>query len=151
GKRRHERRRPAPARRLGLARLEVGGARLGHVIAPLVLIEVHLLLGVGEDGQVGERPLLAEVRGHRQAALGAPAPEDTQLAARRALGDALLASLGRHSCSLGVRLAVRVAVALLLRLQLHASAFHASPEHPSCREPFKSISDGGQTQSVAVL
>uniref|UniRef100_A0A670I0D9 Uncharacterized protein n=1 Tax=Podarcis muralis TaxID=64176 RepID=A0A670I0D9_PODMU len=56
--------------------------RLGHVVAPLGLVQLHLLLAVRQEGQVGERLLLAQVRGQRPSALHAAGLEDLQLGRR---------------------------------------------------------------------
>uniref|UniRef100_A0A8D0GSI0 Uncharacterized protein n=1 Tax=Sphenodon punctatus TaxID=8508 RepID=A0A8D0GSI0_SPHPU len=114
---------PPPAEALG---------RLGHVIAPLGLVELHLLLGVGEEGEVGERLLLAQVGAARQPALHAARLEDLQLArllhARR-FGALLHHGLGRLA---------RVLVASQLRVrpllaQLHIlEALEVAPQHLAC-------------------
>uniref|UniRef100_A0A8D2LM08 Uncharacterized protein n=1 Tax=Varanus komodoensis TaxID=61221 RepID=A0A8D2LM08_VARKO len=73
--------------------------RLGHVVAPLGLVELHLLLAVRQEGQVGERLLLAQVGGQRRAALHAARLEHLQLGrlGRRHPGRALGAgALGQH-------------------------------------------------------
>uniref|UniRef100_A0A8D0BIM5 Uncharacterized protein n=1 Tax=Salvator merianae TaxID=96440 RepID=A0A8D0BIM5_SALMN len=74
----HERRRLLTALEAPAAAEALG--RLGHVVAPLGLVQLHLLLAVRQEGQVGERLLLAQVRGHRRhAAFHAARLEHLQL------------------------------------------------------------------------
>uniref|UniRef100_A0A4W5P6X9 Uncharacterized protein n=1 Tax=Hucho hucho TaxID=62062 RepID=A0A4W5P6X9_9TELE len=82
-------------------------SRLGHVITPLGLVEVHLLLCIGEHGQVGQGPLLAEVGGHRQPPLRATCTVHPQFPSLGTLGHPRLAPLGCHANSFALDLAVR--------------------------------------------
>uniref|UniRef100_A0A8C8Y0P3 Uncharacterized protein n=1 Tax=Panthera leo TaxID=9689 RepID=A0A8C8Y0P3_PANLE len=130
-------------------RLAQALGRLGHIVAPLGLIELQLFLRVGEEREVGERLLLAQVGGGRPAgdsAVHAAGLEDLQLG-RTGLGHAAtaagrLGALGQHAsavrrCSLPtgaprlVRALVPAAAAAQLHLGLHA--LDAAAQH-SARE-----------------
>uniref|UniRef100_A0A8K9UZB9 Uncharacterized protein n=1 Tax=Oncorhynchus mykiss TaxID=8022 RepID=A0A8K9UZB9_ONCMY len=74
-------------------------SRLGHVITPLGLVEVHLLLCIGEHGQVGQGPLLAKVGGHRQPPFRATCTVHPQFPSLGTLGHPRLAPLGCHANS----------------------------------------------------
>uniref|UniRef100_A0A452QJN7 Uncharacterized protein n=1 Tax=Ursus americanus TaxID=9643 RepID=A0A452QJN7_URSAM len=74
-------------------RLAQALGRLGHIVAPLGLIELQLFLRVGEEREVGERLLFAQVGGGRPAgnsAVHAARLEDLQLG-RAGLGHAAAA------------------------------------------------------------
>uniref|UniRef100_A0A8C0CHT6 Uncharacterized protein n=1 Tax=Balaenoptera musculus TaxID=9771 RepID=A0A8C0CHT6_BALMU len=120
--------------------------RLGHVVAPLGLVELHLLLRVREEREVGERLLLAQVGGGRPAgdsAVHAAGLEDLELR-RAGLGHAAaarrLGALGQHASAVRRRLPARAprlvralvaAAAAQLHLGLHA--LDAAAQH-SARE-----------------
>uniref|UniRef100_A0A8C0KYG6 Uncharacterized protein n=1 Tax=Canis lupus dingo TaxID=286419 RepID=A0A8C0KYG6_CANLU len=135
------------------ARLAQALGRLGHVVAPLGLVQLQLLLRVGEEREVGERLLLAQVGGGGPAgrsAVHAAGLEDLELG-RAGLGRAASASaaaaagrlgaLGQHASAVRrrpapgapslVRALVRAAAA---QLQLGLRALDAAAQHPAREE-----------------
>uniref|UniRef100_A0A7N5KEV4 Uncharacterized protein n=1 Tax=Ailuropoda melanoleuca TaxID=9646 RepID=A0A7N5KEV4_AILME len=128
-------------------RLAQALGRLGHIVAPLGLIELQLFLRVGEEREVGERLLLAQVGGGRPAgdsAVHAARLEDLQLG-RAGLGHAAtaagrLGALGQHAsavrrCRLptGAPKLVRALVPAAAQLHLGLHALDAAAQH-SARE-----------------
>uniref|UniRef100_A0A8C4MQ93 Uncharacterized protein n=1 Tax=Equus asinus TaxID=9793 RepID=A0A8C4MQ93_EQUAS len=113
-------------------RLAQALGRLGHIVAPLGLIELQLLLRVREEGEVGERLLLAQVGGGRPAgdsAVHAAGLEDLQLR-RAGLGHAAaaarrLGALGQHASAVRRRLPARAPG--LVRALAAAAAAAAQP------------------------
>uniref|UniRef100_A0A4W2GAI3 Uncharacterized protein n=1 Tax=Bos indicus x Bos taurus TaxID=30522 RepID=A0A4W2GAI3_BOBOX len=119
--------------------------RLGHVVAPLGLIQLHLLLRVRKEREVGERLLLAQVGGGRPAgdsAVHAAGLEDLELR-RAGLGRAAaagrLGALGQHGSAVRRRLPsraprlVRALAAAAAQLHLGLRALDAAAQH-SARE-----------------
>uniref|UniRef100_A0A8C6CIL9 Uncharacterized protein n=1 Tax=Moschus moschiferus TaxID=68415 RepID=A0A8C6CIL9_MOSMO len=120
--------------------------RLGHVVAPLGLVQLHLLLRVREEREVGERLLLAQVGGGRPAgdsAVHAAGLEDLELC-RAGLGCAAaaagrLGALGQHGSAVRRRLParaprfVRALAAAAAQLRLGLRALDAAAQH-SARE-----------------
>uniref|UniRef100_A0A8C2RXW5 Uncharacterized protein n=1 Tax=Capra hircus TaxID=9925 RepID=A0A8C2RXW5_CAPHI len=103
--------------------------RLGHVVAPLGLIQLRLLLRVREEREVGERLLLAQVGGGRPAgdsAVRAAGLEDLELR-RAGLGRAAaagrLGALGQHGSAVRRRLSSR-APRLVRALAAAAAQLH---------------------------
>uniref|UniRef100_A0A8C1HJI9 Uncharacterized protein n=1 Tax=Cyprinus carpio carpio TaxID=630221 RepID=A0A8C1HJI9_CYPCA len=88
--------RPSAGCQFGFAHLQVSCSSFAHVVAPFGLIELHLLLGVCQHGQVGQGPLFAKVGWHRDAPLCAAHTVHLQLAPCHALWHAGLAPLGSH-------------------------------------------------------
>uniref|UniRef100_A0A9L0SWG5 Uncharacterized protein n=1 Tax=Equus caballus TaxID=9796 RepID=A0A9L0SWG5_HORSE len=128
-------------------RLAQALGRLGHIVAPLGLIELQLLLRVREEGEVGERLLLAQVGGGRPAgdsAVHAAGLEDLQLR-RAGLGHAAaaarrLGALGQHASAVRRRLPARapglvraLAAAAAAQPHLGLRALDAAAQH-SARE-----------------
>uniref|UniRef100_A0A8D1ZAY4 Uncharacterized protein n=1 Tax=Sus scrofa TaxID=9823 RepID=A0A8D1ZAY4_PIG len=128
-------------------RLAQALGRLGHVVAPLGLIELHLFLGVREEREVGERLLLAQVGGRRPAgdsAVHAAGFEDLQLR-RAGLGHAAaagrLGALGQHASAVrrrrlparAPRLVRALVAAAAAQLHLGLHALDAAAQH-SARE-----------------
>uniref|UniRef100_A0A8D2CUA9 Uncharacterized protein n=1 Tax=Sciurus vulgaris TaxID=55149 RepID=A0A8D2CUA9_SCIVU len=120
---------------------------LGHIVAPLGLIELQLLLRVREEREVGERLLFAQVGGRWTAGnttVHAPGLEDLQLGGA-GLGHAAtaarrLGALGQHAsavrrCRLpaGSSRLVRALVAAAAQLHLGLHALDAAAQH-SARE-----------------
>uniref|UniRef100_A0A8D3C1P6 Uncharacterized protein n=1 Tax=Scophthalmus maximus TaxID=52904 RepID=A0A8D3C1P6_SCOMX len=117
--------------------LGLPGPRLGHVITPLWLVEVQLLLGIGQHSQVCHRPLLAKTGRHRDPALRATHPVNLQLAPLRALGHSRLCPLRGHTNSFAICLAVRLCAIRPFHFQISFSASHTISEHAPCMRPYR--------------
>uniref|UniRef100_A0A3Q2YV60 Uncharacterized protein n=1 Tax=Hippocampus comes TaxID=109280 RepID=A0A3Q2YV60_HIPCM len=122
-----------------LARLpQTSHPGLGHVIAPLGLVKVQLLLGVGEHGQVGHGPLFAETGRHRQPALGATRPVNLEFAPLGTLRPPGFGPLGPEAKSFAICLAVRFGA---IHLEISFPAFHTTSKQACCmRDQEMSIS-----------
>ncbi len=91
--------RPSASCRFGLAHPQVSRGSFAHVVAPFGLIELHLLLGVCQHGQVGQGPLFPKAGRHRDASLRAAHAVHLQLAPCHALWHAGFPPLGSHACT----------------------------------------------------
>uniref|UniRef100_A0A5F8G3B6 Uncharacterized protein n=1 Tax=Monodelphis domestica TaxID=13616 RepID=A0A5F8G3B6_MONDO len=114
--------------------------RFGHVVAPLRLVELHLLLRVCQEGEVGEGLLLAEVGGRRRGpTVHAARLEDLQLSSA-GLGHPAawrLGPLGHHAFALACLLSEAPEfVGALAAAQFHLGlqALEGGAQHPARQE-----------------